>query len=196
MKKSYLFIFCLLLRVAMYANDDEIILKNGTKTVIKPNSVLIDYENKSIFYITETNIKTNIKFHDLNSVQFGKNKFETLKIDGKSSVDGYFVLTETKTKKLLLKSTTLEDSEIENHEVLILNSSNEIIETYLLDSKKNNKSATIRSEIYTIIKFHFSECKDLLERLEIYDRNNTIENNIRILSFFKNPIYYDYVQSK
>lgn len=174
--------------------DDEIILKNGNKTTIQANSFKVDFESKIISYKSAQNIAMKLKFSEFNSVVVGVNKFQTLKWKENSEMEGYFVLTETPTKKLLTRSEPKEEENEITYEILITDSNNQILETYTLDNKSNKKSALLRSEIYTVIKYHFPECQKLLERMELYDKNSYNANDTRILSFFNNPIYYDYTK--
>lgn len=171
--------------------EDEIIFKNGTKSTIKQSSFKIDYTNKLVRYSTLSNQNVKLNFNEFDSAEFGMHKFQILKIN-KNILEGYFVLTETNEKKLIIKSEPTEENSNNSIFLLILDHKNEILEEYKLDSNTNYKSMTLRSEIYAVLKYHFPQCTSFLQRLELYDRSITSSNNVRILQFFKTPIYYDY----
>ncbi|MES2812815.1 MAG: hypothetical protein V4670_10140 [Bacteroidota bacterium] len=193
--KTLFFSIILLLNLNTKAADDEIILKNGNKTTIQPNSFKVDFEEKTISFKSTKNTLMKLKFNEFNSVVVGVNKFQTLKRNSNSETEGYFVLTETTTKKLLIRSQSKEEENEIKYDLIIIDSNNQIIETHTLNSKPNKKSALLRSEIFTIVKYHFSECQKLIERMEVYDKNSYDINNTRILSFFNNPVFYDYTKN-
>ena len=176
----------LIFTITTFAFDDEIIFRNGNKTTIKPNSFKVDYLNKSIRYTTTSNQQMELNFNEFESAEFGQHKFKIVKKEN-NILEGYFVLTETNHKKLLIKSELTEENLEAQIDLLILNHNNTIIEEYTLDSKTSTKNTTLRSEIYAVLKYHFPEYHNFLQRLELYDRSINYNNNTRILQFFKKP---------
>lgn len=206
-EKDYLFLPCQLKKVMKktlltltvlftnlifsYSPIDEIILKNGNKAQIKPQTFKIDLETKTISYIpenTSTNIK--IKFKDFNSAEFGVNKFEVFNFSNKTDYEGYFVIAENHKYKLITRELAAEEETIRKFEFLIIDFNNTIIDQHQFDNKKNQKSSNLRSDIYGKIKFYFPDNLMLLKRLEMYDRNSYSIDNTTILAFFNNPIYF------
>lgn len=170
--------------------DDEILLKDGTKTSIVPNSFKVDFESKTVSYKVLNSSQKKIDFKDFVSVEFGANKFQTFKLHGKNFFEGFFVIAETETKKLVLHTLPQEEEGVIVYEFHILENGNEIIDSHKFDNQKNQKSSNLRSDIYGKIRFHFPNHIALLKRLELYDKNSYAIDNIKILGFFNNPVYF------
>lgn len=170
---------------------DEIILKNGNKAQIKPQTFKIDLDTKTISYTPEnTTTSIKIKFKDFNSAEFGVNKFEVFNFKEKNDYEGYFVIAENNKHKLITRELPSDEETIRKFEFLIIDYNNTIIDQHQFDNKKNQKSSNSRSDIYGKIKFYFSDNLILLKRLEMYDRNSYSIDNTTILAFFNNPIYF------
>ena len=192
MKKILLLLTLLISKPTLsFTRIDEIILKNGNKTQIKPQTFKIDLDTKTISYTPEnttTNIK--IKFKDFNSAEFGVNKFEVFNFKEKSDYEGYFVIAENNKHKLITRELPSDEETTRKFEFLIIDYNNTIIDQHQFDNKKNQKSSNLRSDIYGKIKFYFPDNLILLKRLEMYDRNSYAIDNTTILAFFNNPIYF------
>jgi hypothetical protein len=172
--------------------EDEILLKNGTKASIKPNTFRVDYNERKISYqIDGSSKEVTILFQDFDWVTVGINKFQTFKFEGSSVIEGYFVLSETSTKKLIFRSYQEEDSSVVKYSFYIVDNNNKVLDFHAFDNGTNKKSVTQRSEIFLKIRYYFSECSEMLQRLEVYDQYSSDLNHNRILLFFKSPIYYN-----
>lgn len=192
MKKTLLILISSLTNL-VFANTqiDEIILKNGNKAQIKPQTFKIDLDTKTISYTPEnTATSIKIKFKDFNSAEFGVNKFEVFNLKDKNNFEGYFVIAENNKHKLITRELPSDEETIRKFEFLIIDYNNTIIDQHTFDNKKNQKSSNLRSDIYGKIKFYFSDNLILLKRLEMYDRNSYSIDNTTILAFFNNPIYF------
>jgi hypothetical protein len=177
----------------IFANNfpDEITLKNGNKAQIKPQTFKIDLENKTIAYTPEnTSVSIKVKFKDFNSAEFGVNKFEVFNFENNNNLEGYFVMAENNKYRLITRELATEDEVTRKFEFLVIDLNNSIIDQHLFDNKKNQKSSTLRSEIYGKIKFYFPDNLMLLKRLEAFDRNSFSIDNTSIIAFFNNPIYF------
>lgn len=169
--------------------DDEIMLKDGSKAVIQSNSFKVDFESKTISYKGLNNAQMKIGFKDFISVEFGANKFQTFQLNGENQIEGYFVIAETDTKKLVLHTLPQEEDGVVTYEFHIIENDKIVLDTHVFDNKKNQKSANLRSEIYGKIKFYFPNNIQLLHRLQLFDKNSFSIDNTKILSFFNNPVY-------
>ena len=170
--------------------DDEIILKDGSKAIIEPNSFKVDFENKTVSYKILNSSQKKISFKDFISVEFGANKFQTFKLAGETVFEGYFVIAETDTKKLVVHTLPQEEEGITRYEFHVIENDNRIVDSHVFDNKKNQKSSNLRADIYGKIRFHFPNHIQLLKRLEMYDKNSFAIDNTKILGFFNNPVYF------
>lgn len=170
-------------------DDDEIVLKDGSKAIIQPNSFKVDFESKTITYKVENSTPRKLGFKDFISVEFGANKFQTFKFNRDSDIEGYFVIAETNTKKLVLHTLPQEEEGVVTYEFHIIENDKVILDSHLFDNKKNQKSANLRSDIYGKIKFYFPNNIQLLHRLQQFDKNSFSIDNTKILGFFNNPVY-------
>lgn len=193
MKTTLIFILALfLVNMNLFSKtiDDEIILKDGSKAIIEPNSFKVDFENKMVSYKILNSTQKKISFKDFISVEFGANKFQTFKLNGKNVFEGYFVIAETETKKLVLHTLLQEEEGVVVYEFHVIENGNQIIDSHVFDNKKNQKSSNLRADIYGKIRFHFPNHIQLLKRLEMYDKNSFSIDNTKILGFFNNPVYF------
>ena len=190
MKK--IFFLLLLISFYSYAEDSFIIKNDGTKAIIKSNSFRVDQTEKLIYYkLITSDSEIKMRFNEFSSVEFGVNKFKTFKLGNSKEIKGYFVLTENNDKTLISISIADEDEDSRKvtYEFYVVDSSNQILESHTFNNLLNQKNADLRSEIYSKIKFYFSDCLELLKRLDMYDKNNSDINNTTILRFFNSPIY-------
>ena len=190
MKK--IFFLLLLISFYSYAEDSFIIKNDGTKAIIKSNSFRVDQTEKLIYYkLITSDSEIKMRFNEFSSVEFGVNKFKTFKLGNSKEIKGYFVLTENNDKTLISISIADEDEDSRKvtYEFYVVDSSNQILESHTFNNLLNQKNADLRSEIYSKIKFYFSDCSELLKRLDMYDKNNSDINNTTILRFFNSPVY-------
>ena len=193
MKTTLIFTLALfLVNMSLFSKtiDDEIILKDGSKAIIEPNSFKVDFENKTVSYKILNSTQKKISFKDFISVEFGANKFQTFKLNEENVFEGYFVIAETETKKLVLHTLPQEEEGVVVYEFHVIENGNKIIDSHVFDNQKNQKSSNLRSDIYGKIRFHFPNHIQLLKRLEMYDKNSFSIDNTKILGFFNNPVYF------
>jgi hypothetical protein len=195
MKQFYfLILFLSINSFSMESLQSFILTNSGSKIAIKTNFFRIDYVEKTIFYKLENSeIEKNISFKDFDFILIGKNKFKTFKLNNSKEINGYFVLSETASKSLILSSSPSddEDSNLVNYFFYIVDSNNNILDSLQFDNLKKTKSVTVRGDIFSKIQFHFKDCNLLMNRISSFD-NTSFENfNLDILGFFDSPIYYD-----
>lgn len=179
--------------------ENFIIANDGSKINIKPNFFRIDSNEKTIFYkLLNSDVESKMKFKDLDYIIIGKNKFKTYKLNNSKEVNGYFVLSETASKALILSSNPDDDEESTkvNYVFYILDLNNTIIDSLQFDNLKNSKSATVRGDIFLKIQFYFSDCPLLINRISAFDTISLQNSNLTILDFFNSPVYVECVQQK
>lgn len=170
---------------------DEIVLKDGSKLTLKANSFKVNFSENSITYQSLSSSKDqSLSFKDFDYVIAGVNKFQTFNLEGSSSVNGYFVLAESNSKKLIFRSIYNPDGSIARFIFHILNENLQILDSHFFDAGSSKKSIDVRAEIYLKIRHYFSTCTEMMKRLEVYDMNAAESNHVRILLFFKSPMYY------
>lgn len=170
---------------------DEIVLKDGSKLTLKANSFKVNFSENSITYQSLSSSKDqSLSFKDFDYVIAGVNKFQTFNLEGSSSVNGYFVLAESNSKKLIFRSIYNPDGTIARFIFHILNENLQILDSHFFDAGSSKKSVDVRAEIYLKIRHYFSTCTEMMKRLEVYDMNAAESNHVRILLFFKSPMYY------
>lgn len=189
--KLFLLFFLSFISFSLFA-EDEVHLKNGTRIAIKPNTFRIDYNERKVTYQSDSTTKEiTILFKDLDWVTVGVNKFQTFIFDGLTISEGYFVISETVSKKLIFRATQEEDSDSTKYSFYIIDNNNKILDFHSFDNGNSKKSVAERAEIFLKIRYYFSECTDMMKRLELYDQYSSDLNHNRILLFFKAPIYYN-----
>ncbi len=191
MIKLYFLLFILISHQAF--SDSFIIKKDGTKSEIRSNSFKVDAIEKQIYFkLIDQEKQIKMHFKDFDYVVFGNNKFQTFRLNNSTEVNAFFVLAETSDKTLI--SISIPDLESEESTKIsyvfhVLDKQNNLIESYEFNNIQNQKNANVRSEIYNKIKFYFSGCELLMNRLNYFDRNINEINNTAILGFFNAPVY-------
>lgn len=174
--------------------ENFILTNDGTKIIIKPNSFRIDVREKIVFYKSSNSlIESKIKFKDFDYVLLGSNKFKTYQLNDSKEINGYFVLSESSSKSLILMTKPNEDIESTkvSYVIYILNSDNTIIDSLEFDNLKNSKSITKRGDIFPKIQFYFKDCEMLISRITTYDNLSFENQNMDILNFFNSPVYIE-----
>jgi hypothetical protein len=179
---------------SMESYESFILTNSGAKINIKPNFFRIDSSEKIIFYkLSNSEAEIKMSFKDFDYILIGKNKFKTFKLNNSKEVNGYFVLSQTPSKTLILSSRSDEDEEsnLVYYVFYILDLNNNIIDTLQFDNNKKAKSALIRADIFLKIDFYFSDCKSLINRISLFDNTSTQNLNLDILGFFDSPVYIE-----
>lgn len=195
MKKIYfLVLFISMNAFSMPIIENFILTNDGAKIIIKSNSFRIDIAEKIVFYKPfNSDVENKIKFKDFDYVLLGSNKFKTYQLNNSKEINGYFVLSESASKTLLL-TTKSNESTIStkiNYVIYILDANENIIDGLQFDNLKNSKSITTRGDIYSKIQFYFNDCEKLITRISSYDNRSLENQNMDILKFFNSPIYIE-----
>ncbi|HEU4790117.1 MAG TPA: hypothetical protein VFS71_10555 [Flavobacterium sp.] len=179
---------------SMESFQSFILTNSGSKIAIKTNFFRIDYVEKTVFYKLENSeIEKKISFKDFDFILIGKNKFKTFKLNNSKEINGYFVLSETASKLLILSSTSSddEDSNLVNYVFYIVDSNSGILDSLQFDNLKKPKSVSVRGDIFSKIQFYFKDCNLLMDRISSYDNTSFQNLNLAILDFFNSPVYIE-----
>jgi hypothetical protein len=195
MKNFYFLIVLLSINSYSIESFQSFILTNsGSKIAIRTNFFRIDYDEKTVFYKLENSeLEKTISFKDFDFILIGKNKFKTFKLNNSKEINGYFVLSETPSKSLILSSSPSEDedSNLVKYNFYIIDLTGNILESLQFDNLKKPKSVSVRGDIFTKIQFYFKDCNLLMDRVSSFD-NTSFENlNLDILNFFNSPVYIE-----
>jgi hypothetical protein len=171
-----------------------ILKKEGAKININPNFFRIDSAEKTVFYKLENSeVERKMSFKDFDYILIGKNKFKTFRLNNSKDINGYFVLSESSSKSLIVSSAPAddEDSKLVHYVFYIVDSNSNILDSLQFDNLKKSKSALVRDDIFSKIQFYFKGCKMLMDRISSFD-NTSFENlNMDILGFFDSPVYIE-----
>jgi hypothetical protein len=177
--------------------ESFILTNDGSKINIKTNFFRIDNTEKIVFYkLPNSDVESKIKFKDFDYVHIGTNKFKTYKLNNSKEVNGYFVLSETASKALILTTKPDQDEESNrvNYVFYILDLKNNILDSLEFDNLKSTKSTTLRGDIFSKIRFYFGECEMLMSRITSYDNLSVQNQNLDILDFFNSPVYIECIK--
>lgn len=169
-----------------------ILTNSGSKITIKPNFFRIDSSEKVIYYkVSTSEVESRMSFKDFDYILIGKNKFKTYKLNNSKEINGYFVLSDTATKSLILSSRSEEESNVVHYVFYVIESNGSILDSLEFDNQKKAKSVLVRADIFSKIQFYFRDCNMLMNRISTYD-NTSLENlNLNILGFFNSPLYIE-----
>lgn len=190
-------LYFLLLLISLYSFSFEapqsfILTNSGSKITIKPNFFRIDSSEKVIYYkVSTSEVESRMSFKDFDYILIGKNKFKTYKLNNSKEINGYFVLSDTATKSLILSSRFEEETNVVHYVFYVIDSNGSILDSLEFDNQKKAKSVLVRADIFSKIQFYFRDCNMLMNRISTYD-NTSLENlNLNILGFFNSPLYIE-----
>jgi hypothetical protein len=193
-KFYFLILFLSLKSFSLPTFESYIITNEGLKINIKTNFFQIDNTEKTVFYkLSNSDVIKKIKLKDFDYILLGANKFKTFNLNNSGEAKGYFVLSESPSKTLIVTTKPNEDNESTqvNYIIYILDSNENIIDSLQFDNLKNKKSISTRGDIFSKIRFYFNDCEALISRITSYD-NLALENqNMDILNFFNSPVYIE-----
>ncbi len=183
----FLFIYC-----KSFSQSFFIIKNDSSKVLIKSNYFRIDALEKNIYYKSLVSDKeSKMSFKEFDYAELGINRFKTFKLNNSNAILGFFVLVETSDKLLISisKKEESEDSDLTYYVFHVIDKQNTIIESYNFNDSKNTKNVALRADIYYKLRFYFSNCPVLIDRISRFDKNAVQSNQTSILGFFNTPIY-------
>jgi hypothetical protein len=177
-----------------FAQKSFIVDKKGTKIIIRDeltNIILID---KRISYVINgKSWEKYIKFQDLDYAVIGPSLLKSFHLNQQKKAEVYFVYGEKQDKKLIgvaiTVTTTHGTMSISStyYELYVIDNNENILDQIITRSGKSKEKIENRGQIATMIRKHFSDCPDLMTKLQKYDIAD--EKNEAILSFFLDTEY-------
>ena len=192
MKK--LLIILLFVFTSSFAQTSYIVDKKGTKTFVRDERTNIILIDKRISYATiGKSWEKYIKFEDLDYAIIGPNLLKSFHLNQKKKSDVYFVYGEKEDKKLVGVAITVTStngnfsSTKTYYELYVIDNNETVIEEVSATSGNSKGKIEDRTKIAPLIRKYFSDCPEVMAKLEKYDIND--EKNTSILNFFFDTEY-------
>ncbi len=194
MKKLFILI---LLTTNIFAQNDFIITNEGEKIEVEDTTIGVNYNSKSVEYksLEKSKIKS-IDFSDFSYCYFEGYVFMTFDLNKNNSIKGYFVIADSKNRKLL--SVVLppdndgynkfKDQNVK-YEYVIIDENETVIERLTFDNIKSESNSIVRGLISMKLKNQFKDFPEFLERLKTFDNVIADSGNLKILELFEFPSY-------
>jgi hypothetical protein len=186
--KKYLIIL-LLVFTRSFAQTAYIVDKKGNKTFVRPERTDIIVIDKRITYtIIGKSWEKYIKFEDLDHAVIGTSLLKSFHLNQKKRPAVYFVYGEKEDKKLIGLATTVTttrgnfSSSKTYFEMYIVDNNETVIEEIGANSGNSKANIDNKAKIAPMIKKHFSDCPELMAKLDRYNIDD--EKNTSILDFF------------
>jgi hypothetical protein len=186
-----------LLTTSMYSQNDFIITNNGEKIEVEDTTIIINYLDKAIEYKSlEKNRTKTIDFSDFSYCYFEGYVFMTFDLNKNKSIKGYFVIADSKNRKLLsvvLPPDADDYNKFKNqtvkYEYVVIDENTNILERYTFDNIKIETNKTVRSLLPIKLKNQFKDFPEFLDRLKSYENVIGDNDNLKILELFEFPSY-------
>ena len=188
-------IFILLLfltSLGSFAQTTYFFNKKGEKTVMRDDTVEILVVDDRISYAeVGKSWEKYIRFKDLDYAIVGPHYFKSFKLinaKGKSEKEtAYFVLAETKDKKLLSYTVTVigKYGSSKYYNIYCIDNNNNILDYVKLNESFVYKGA--RMKISPMINKHFSDCPEVMSEFSKFE--DTDEKHLNVLGFFDSQRY-------
>ncbi|MEL1255636.1 hypothetical protein AAEO57_17725 [Flavobacterium sp. DGU38] len=191
--KKYLIILILVF-TGSFAQTSYIVDKKGTKTFVRPERTDIIVIDKRISYTAVgKSWEKYIKFEDLDHALIGTSLLKSFHLNQKKKSSVYFVYGEKEDKKLIGLATTVTTtygnfvSSKTYYELYAIDNNETVIEEVGATSGNSKNKIDDRTKIASMIRKHFSDCPQLMAKLDKYDIDD--EKNTSILNFFSDTEY-------
>ncbi|REG91143.1 hypothetical protein [Flavobacterium aquicola] len=172
-----------------FAQSSYILDKKGKTTYIRPDRTNIILIDKRISYtIVGKSWEKYIKFEDLDYAVIGSSILKSFHLNQKKKSNVYFIYGETDEKKLIglaVTVTTTRGSFVSSktyYELYVIDNNEMVLDEITVTSGNSKSKIEDRTKIAPMIRKHFSDCPDLIAKLDKYDDND--EKSASILSFF------------
>jgi len=192
MKK--LLIILLFVFTGSFAQTSYIVDKKGTKTLVRPERTEVILIDKRISYaVIGKSWEKYIKFEDLDYAVIGSSVLKSFHLNQKKKSNVYFVFGEKEDKKLIGAAITVTtthgslSSSRTYYELYVIDANETVVDE--VDASSGNSKSKIedRTKIAPMIRKHFSDCPEVIAKLEKYDIAD--EKNASILNFFFDTEY-------
>ena len=192
MKKILIILFFVF--TGSFAQTSYIVDKKGTKTFVRPERTEIIVIDKRISYaIIGKSWEKYIKFADLDYALIGPSLLKSFHLNQKKRSDVYFVYGEKEDKKLIGSAITVTttngnfSSSRTYFELYVIDNSETVLDEVSAISGNSKSKIEDRTKIAPMIRKHFSDCPEVIAKLEKYDIDD--EKNTSILNFFFDTEY-------
>lgn len=202
-KSTFLAVLLILLSTKTFSQKSFIETKDNEKIIVDDNFFKIQIADEKIVYKTPNNDnKESIKFKNINSGILGEYTMKRMKIADERDEQLCFTLAELKGKKLVGYNKTVSLTKFTYY---VLDENGTVIEKIETTDAFGDKYAKTRKDAEEKIIKHFSDCKDVMDRIagnnfkrqenahyskimgNMYDRMEAGKANIA--SFFENPTF-------
>lgn len=193
--KKVLLLFCSFAFFQSFAQNSYIVDVKGNKISVKDEGFDIILTDKRVSYVPEGKTwEKYIKFDDLDYALMGSSLLKSFKLNNSKKAEVYFVYGETKDRKLVGKSVTFTSTSktgftrsTTNYGMCVIDNDNNIIDILSFSDSYNDSQIELRAKLAPMIKKHFSDCLQLMTKLQQFDYAD--EKNTAILGFFISTEY-------
>lgn len=192
MKK--LLIILLLTFTGAYSQNSYIVDKKGNKSFIRPELTDVLLIDKRISYVNVgKSWEKYIKFEDLDQAVIGPSLLKSFHLNQQKRAEVYFVYGEIPDKKLIGVAITMTtthgsmSSSVTSYDLYVIDNNETIIDQISTRSGRSESKIESRAKIAPMIRKYFSDCPELMVKLDKYDYAD--EKNETILSFFSDTQY-------
>ncbi len=217
-RKNILFLLMvIMLSIKTFSQQSFIVNNDNEKIIVDDHFFDIQISNENIEYKTPDNDdKQTIKFKNINSALLGEYDIKRMKIADEKNEQLCFTVAQSKGKKLIGYNKIIHMANtganldqgggtMIKFIYYILDENNKVIEKIETYSLAQEKYAKLRQEAENKIKKHFSDCKEVVDRLsgdifkkrenikysktmgKMLDRMVAMKGNVEM--FFETPIY-------
>ncbi len=225
LRKNILFLLMVIsLSAKTFSQKSFIVTNDNEKIIVDDNFFDIQISNEKIEYKTPNNDdKQTIKFKNVNSALLGEYDIKRMKIADEKNEQLCFTVAQSKGKKLVgyNKIIHMANTGVNLDQgggtmikfiYYILDENDKVIEKIESYSLAQEKYAKLRKDAEDKIKNHFSDCKEVMDRLsgdifkrrenikyskamgKMLDRMQAMKGNVEM--FFETPIYSNCDQPK
>jgi len=177
-----------------FAQNSYIVSKEGTKTIIRDDRANVILVDKRVSYVNVGKTwEKYIKFDDLDYAVIGSSLLKSFHLNQKRRPDVYFVYGEKEDKKLIGVAITVTSSQAGmltskvHYELYVIDNTETVLDQITLTSTSSSKNIEIRKEIAPMITKHFSDCPDIMAKVQKYDIAD--EKHATIFSFLTDTEY-------
>jgi hypothetical protein len=193
MKNSFIFSF-LFFSLVSFAQNNYLIDKKGNKIIIRDDVGEVILIDKRISYtLVGKSWEKYIKFDDLDYAAIGPTILKSFKLKGKKSSDVYYIYASKEDKSLIGIAVTVTttygnmSSSKTFYKMYVIDNDNNILDEVDFNSSTRKSESEERALLAPMIRKHFSDCPQVIQRLSQYDLDT--DKNTSIMGFFFNPAY-------
>lgn len=179
-----------------FAQTSFVIDKKGTKTFVRPELTDVILIDKRISYVTVgKSWEKYLKFEDLDYAVIGSSLLKSFHLNQKKKSNVYFVYAEKEDKKLVGYAVTVTVSSTNSslsssktyYELYVIDNNEMVIDEIAVTSGNSKSKIEDRTKIAPMIRKHFSDCPEVISKLDKYDEND--EKSSTVLNFIFDTEY-------